>query len=135
MKMESISLLEWQNRFGSEEACAEALKKVRWPDGFICPECAGKKFSYITLRRTPVVKRQYCPPNENLGFFSSQVISSSQVFDNCSNLGFRSGDRQVLHQTLTEVPAAAKRRLRKACAFCDLETISYPYAVPFKATG
>jgi len=51
MKMESISLLEWQNRFGSEEACAEALKKVRWPDGFICPECAGKKFSYITTRQ------------------------------------------------------------------------------------
>jgi len=47
MKMESISLLEWQNRFGSEEACAEALKKVRWPDGFICPEWAGKEFGTI----------------------------------------------------------------------------------------
>ena len=48
MRMEAISLLEWQNRFGSEKACAEALKKVRWPAGFSCPECAGKEYSYIT---------------------------------------------------------------------------------------
>jgi transposase-like protein len=51
MRMEAISLIQWQNRFGSEVACAEALKKVRWPDGFICPECAGKEYSYITSRQ------------------------------------------------------------------------------------
>lgn len=52
MKMPEISLLEWQNRFGSEEACAETLKKVRWPEGFSCPECSGKQHSYITSRKT-----------------------------------------------------------------------------------
>ena len=51
MQMESISLLEWQSRFSTEEACAEALKKVRWPEGFVCPECASKDFSYITTRK------------------------------------------------------------------------------------
>ena len=52
MKMEKITLIEWQKRYGSEEACAEALKKVRWPEGFVCPVCASNKFSYIKTRQT-----------------------------------------------------------------------------------
>jgi transposase-like protein len=52
MKMPEISLLEWQNRFGTEDACLEALIRVRWPDGFICPECAGREHSFITSRKT-----------------------------------------------------------------------------------
>lgn len=51
MKMPELSLIEWQRRFGTEEACAEALTRVRWPDGFICPACAGKAYSYITSRQ------------------------------------------------------------------------------------
>jgi len=51
MKMPELSLIEWQHRFGTEEACAEALIRVRWPDGFICPVCAGKAYSYITSRQ------------------------------------------------------------------------------------
>jgi hypothetical protein len=31
MKMQDLSLLEWQQRFGTEDACAEALTQVRWP--------------------------------------------------------------------------------------------------------
>jgi hypothetical protein len=51
MKMPGISLLEWQNRFGNERACMRALAKVRWPQGFHCPECGFKKYSYITTRK------------------------------------------------------------------------------------
>ncbi|MCX5870750.1 MAG: transposase, partial [Deltaproteobacteria bacterium] len=51
MKMPELSLIEWQRRFGNEESCAEALTRVRWPDGFICPVCAGKAYSYITSRQ------------------------------------------------------------------------------------
>jgi transposase-like protein len=50
MKMPELSLLDWQNQFGTDEACAATLKRVRWPDGFRCPACAGKNFSYITSR-------------------------------------------------------------------------------------
>jgi hypothetical protein len=52
MKMSEISLLEWQKRFETEEACAAALVRVRWPEGFTCPVCAGRKYSYITSRHT-----------------------------------------------------------------------------------
>ena len=50
MKMPEISLIEWQQRFGTEEACIDTLFRVRWPNGFMCPECGTKKYSYINPR-------------------------------------------------------------------------------------
>lgn len=49
--MPEISPLEWQYRFGTEEACLEVLIRVRWPDGFICPECAGREHNFITSKK------------------------------------------------------------------------------------
>jgi len=34
-------LLEFEARFSTEEACREYLFRLRWPDGFVCPRCAG----------------------------------------------------------------------------------------------
>jgi len=31
--------LEW---FATEEDCARYLERVRWPEGFVCPQCGGK---------------------------------------------------------------------------------------------
>jgi hypothetical protein len=52
MKIPTMSLLEWQKRFGTEYACIEALIKVRWPDGFVCPQCASRKCSFIITRKS-----------------------------------------------------------------------------------
>lgn len=35
--------LEFEERFGSEEACREYLWQLRWPDGFRCPRCGCDK--------------------------------------------------------------------------------------------
>ena len=35
------SLVEFEARFSTEEACREYLFRLRWPDGFRCPKCAG----------------------------------------------------------------------------------------------
>jgi transposase-like protein len=43
------NLLEFERRFGSEEACREYLRKLRWPEGFICPRC-GARESWLTKR-------------------------------------------------------------------------------------
>jgi transposase-like protein len=51
MKMPEISLLEWQKRYGTEKACAAAIAKYRWPQGFICPRCGNDSAWYITTRR------------------------------------------------------------------------------------
>lgn len=51
MKMPAISLLEWQQRFGTEAACVQALTKVRWPNGYVCPHCGTTKAYYILTRK------------------------------------------------------------------------------------
>lgn len=33
------TILEFEQRFGTEESCREYLVRIRWPDGFICPHC------------------------------------------------------------------------------------------------
>jgi hypothetical protein len=37
------SLLEFQQRFPDERACADYLIETRWPDGFVCPSCGSVK--------------------------------------------------------------------------------------------
>lgn len=51
MKMPKITLLEWQQRFGTEEACAAELAKIRWPNGYQCPACGSTKSYYIATRK------------------------------------------------------------------------------------
>src|ERR1035437_7345256 len=43
--------LEFENQFGSETACRAYLERVRWPDGFVCPDdaCGGRR-SWVTAR-------------------------------------------------------------------------------------
>ena len=35
--------MEFDKWFGKEEACREYLLRIRWPDGFRCPGCGGRK--------------------------------------------------------------------------------------------
>jgi len=36
------TLLEFERRFTSEDACRQYLVALRWPDGFVCPSCGGR---------------------------------------------------------------------------------------------
>ena len=38
-QQETISLLEFMERFGTEENCREYLYQMRWSEGFVCPKC------------------------------------------------------------------------------------------------
>lgn len=51
MKTPTISLLEWQKRFGTEKACAAAIAKYRWPNGFLCSKCGHNEAWFITTRK------------------------------------------------------------------------------------
>ena len=51
MKAEAMNLLQSQERFGTEEACAEALKQQRWPKGFQCPKCGHDHGHWIGSRK------------------------------------------------------------------------------------
>ena len=37
------TLMELEERFSTEAACMEYLRKLRWPDGFVCPQCQARK--------------------------------------------------------------------------------------------
>ncbi len=37
------TMVEFEERFGTEEACVAYLREQRWPNGFICPKCGGAK--------------------------------------------------------------------------------------------
>jgi hypothetical protein len=45
------SAVEFEERFGSEEACYAYLVQQRWPDGFRCPRCGQGKAWRLTRRR------------------------------------------------------------------------------------
>lgn len=50
------TLLELEERFRSELDCLEYLTRVRWPEGFICPQCGGTE-AWVTGRRLFMCKR------------------------------------------------------------------------------
>ena len=37
-----LTILEFQQRFGSEEACRAYVFASRWPERFVCPGCGGR---------------------------------------------------------------------------------------------
>jgi len=46
------TLREFQLQFASEEACQQYLAVCRWPDGFVCPRCGGRRaYELVKLRR------------------------------------------------------------------------------------
>jgi transposase-like protein len=46
-----LSLLDFQERFATEEACREYLFGSRWPDGFVCPACGSVRTGEMHRRR------------------------------------------------------------------------------------
>jgi len=45
------TLAEFQRRCNSDQPCRDYLIRVLWPDGFVCPNCAGRKAWAVGLRR------------------------------------------------------------------------------------
>jgi len=45
------NILEFQELFGTEEACEQYLFQVKWPEGFVCPRCENDAYYYIKGRR------------------------------------------------------------------------------------
>ncbi len=51
------TLLEFQARFPDEQSCWEALREIRWPEGFVCPRCAHDESYWIESRRLEQCRR------------------------------------------------------------------------------
>lgn len=44
---QGMSLVEFLGSFGTEEQCAQAVMRARWPEGFVCPRCAGTTYCMV----------------------------------------------------------------------------------------
>lgn len=44
---QGMSLPEFLHSFGTEEKCAEAVMRARWPEGFTCPRCGGGAYCMV----------------------------------------------------------------------------------------
>ncbi len=42
-----LGMAEFLARYGTEELCHDALVKMRWPDGFVFPKCAERRYSFL----------------------------------------------------------------------------------------
>ncbi|MEJ2229465.1 MAG: IS1595 family transposase [Alphaproteobacteria bacterium] len=46
-----MSLLEFQDKFPTEQVCLDYLIKMRWPEGIRCTCCEDSKLDYIKSRK------------------------------------------------------------------------------------
>lgn len=44
------TLQEFQAAFPDEDSCWRALRRARWPKGYVCPRCGGRRSSWIATR-------------------------------------------------------------------------------------
>jgi transposase-like protein len=50
-QQESMTLLQFQSKFSTEEACRQHLFNLRWPQGFRCPKCGHDKYYFLGHRK------------------------------------------------------------------------------------
>lgn len=55
-----LSEPSFQQRYGTEEQCVEALQTLRWPKGFVCPTCGHTKGHQLAHRRLMQCASQPC---------------------------------------------------------------------------
>ena len=57
---QGMSLPEFLQSFGTEAACAEAVRRARWPNGLCCPRCAGGAHSVVVSDGRPLFQCHAC---------------------------------------------------------------------------
>lgn len=50
-QQEEMNLIKFRGKFPDEDACRKHLFKLRWPEGFYCPQCGHDQFYYIETRK------------------------------------------------------------------------------------
>ena len=47
-----LSIIDFQKKFNTEDKCREFLFELRFPQGFVCPECSCTEYYHIQKRHT-----------------------------------------------------------------------------------
>ncbi|MBP1934364.1 transposase [Ammoniphilus resinae] len=64
--MVTLTLDQFQDRFHSEDICADYLFHMKWPHGFVCPKCSHRHYYLITTRRLPLYECAQCSHQTSL---------------------------------------------------------------------
>lgn len=72
-----LSMSEFFKRYGSEAQCEEALTRARWPEGFVCPHCAGASAVSFRLHGKPGWQCRLCHKQTTLT--SGTIFHSSKL--------------------------------------------------------
>src|SRR5436309_4690845 len=70
------SLIEFQDRFATEGACAEYLFERRWPEGFICPGCGGGR-AWLLKTKTFTYEGDEC--GRETSVTAGSIIHTSKI--------------------------------------------------------
>lgn len=72
-----LSMLEFFDRYASQEQCEEAVRCWRWPQGFVCPNCGGAERS--EFRRHGRLYLQCCACRHQCSLISGTIFESSKL--------------------------------------------------------
>jgi transposase-like protein len=50
MKQEEMTLIEFMEKFKTEQDCRSHFFKIKWPEGFVCPKCGCVEYGFIETR-------------------------------------------------------------------------------------
>ena len=59
-KQAPLSLLKFQSKFATEDACEEHMFSLKWPQGFRCPKCEHDQYYVINSRRLKLFECKQC---------------------------------------------------------------------------
>lgn len=72
---EGYSLFEFFEQYGTDEQCREVLFHWKFPNGFVCPECASKSFCSLNTR--PLYQCNHC--HHQTSVTSGTIFDSTKV--------------------------------------------------------
>ncbi len=72
---QGLSLTQFLTQYGSEELCRSALFRMRWPQGFQCPECGHGGYCEILSRK--LYQCNHCHSQTSL--ISGSIFASTKL--------------------------------------------------------
>lgn len=135
-----MSLPEFLQAFGTEAGCCEAVRRARWPNGFVCPRCAGSAHCVLSSQGRPLFQCHACRRQTSLTagtlfastklpltkwfmaiYFISQAKTGLSALELKRHIGVSYPTAWLIHQKLMTAMAAqdAQRRLSGAVQVDD----------------
>ena len=73
----SMTLMEFMEKFGTEEQCREHLYKMRWPKGFVCPKCGSVQENPYNIKSHNRYQCRHC--NHQASVTAGTVMDKSRT--------------------------------------------------------